>query len=196
MVQVRRAEVSILVLVGAETFALSEAPHPFASTAPRRIIRGVPQTPPQTPPLVAESKMGEARRHIIQRIPSQREVTDPGCGGTGPVASHSDSINDFSFAGMGQSSSERFIILTPPQKSANARTSAAETVRTGIQLTVTAQIGVSTRPKASANSAKYLWWDAGVFRGRAVILPTQQTTRSQCQSYLNRSNPSIRLLTL
>lgn len=111
------------------------------------------------------------------------------CGWTGPVASHSDSNNDFSFAGTGQSSSERFIILAP-QNSANARNSAAETLRTGIQLTVTAQIGVSTRPKASANRAKYLWWDAVVFWGRAVILPTQ------CQSYLNWSNPSIRLLTL
>ena len=84
------------------------------STAPRRIIRGVPQTPPQTLPLVAESKMGEDRRHIIQRIPSQRERPPTlVCGSTGPVASHSDSNNDFSFAGTGQSSSERFIILAP-----------------------------------------------------------------------------------
>ena len=83
------------------------------STAPRRIIRGVPQTPPQTLPLVAESKMGEDRRHIIQRIPSQREVTDPGLWLDRAVASHSDSNNDFSFAGTGQSSSERFIILAP-----------------------------------------------------------------------------------
>ena len=35
------------------------------------------------------------------------------CGWTGPVASHSDSNNDSSFAGTGQSSSERFIILAP-----------------------------------------------------------------------------------